>query len=298
MRFFTGVAVLVVLLMAGSILAQDEEPPKEWQTEVVADLTTTQTAYSDSWTGGEAGSFNWVGNLNGTAEKQMSPGFNVQSTLKLSFGQTHTQDAETKKWEKPTKSTDLIDWETVGRFTMNGLADPYVALRIESQFLDASVESYKRYLTPLRFTESVGASRTIYKKGDDKVVTRFGFALRQNLVDVIIDTANKVSERFTDADGGVESVTDITMKVNDKLSYVGKLTLYKALFFTEDERPEGVEHEDNWSTADVNFENTVRANITKLITVNLYVQLLYDKQVVDKARFKETLGIGVTLKLL
>ena len=43
------------------------------------------------------------------------------------------------------------------------------------------------------------------------------------------------------------------MKVNDKMSYVGKLTLYKALFFTEDKRPPNVEHEDDWSTADVNF---------------------------------------------
>ena len=78
------------------------------------DITTTQTGYSNSWVGGEAGSINWVSNLNGSAEKQLHSKFNFKSTLKLSFGQTTTQDAETKDWSRPKKSTDLIDFENVG----------------------------------------------------------------------------------------------------------------------------------------------------------------------------------------
>jgi hypothetical protein len=59
-----------------------------WKRSLSIDLTTTQTSYSDSWVGGEAGSVNWVSNLNGHAEKQVLPCFNLKTALKLSFSQT------------------------------------------------------------------------------------------------------------------------------------------------------------------------------------------------------------------
>ena len=106
----SAVALLTLLTMLPMANAQDSTT-NGWTKFLVFDLTATQTAYSDSWTGGEAGSINWVSNLNGSAEKQLSPKLNFKSTLKMSFGQTHSQDQETKNWSKPTKSTDLIDWE-------------------------------------------------------------------------------------------------------------------------------------------------------------------------------------------
>jgi hypothetical protein len=158
----------MAFLVVSSGFTADDSTVTGWKNSLIVDITATQTAYSNSWEGGEAGAASWVGNLNGKAEKQFSPKFDFTTTLKLSFGQTLTQDSE-KNWSKPKKSTDLIDWENVGRFTMHGYVEPFVAFRLESQFLNASVEAKKRYLTPLKLTESAGISRMFYEKEESQI---------------------------------------------------------------------------------------------------------------------------------
>jgi hypothetical protein len=296
-RIYKLVLIIAIVLFANYSFAQDEDPAR-WKTSLVLDITTTQTAYSDSWTGGESGSLNWVGNLNGSAEKQLSPSFNLKSRLKLSFGQTLTQDTS-KVWAKPRKSTDLIDWETVGRVTKNWFVDPYVAFRLESQFLDASFEAKKRYFTPIKLTESVGIARKLYTKGENnEIITRLGIAFRQIMKNVIIDSLTLATTDSTLTDGGIESVTDVKLSFGENLQYTGKLTLYKAFFFSEKDKVMGTEFEDYWKAADINWENIVTASITKIIAVNFYTQVLYDKEVSKKGRFKETLGIGFVFKML
>ncbi|MEZ5359932.1 MAG: DUF3078 domain-containing protein [Candidatus Zixiibacteriota bacterium] len=299
-----GMALIAIFAIVALGQAEDAAPVG-WKTSVVFDLTTTQTAYSDSWEGGEAGSLNWVSNLNGTAEKQLSPSFNFKSTLKLSFGQTLTQKIDEttgeKHWEKPQKSTDLIDWENVGRITKNWVVDPYVAFRLESQFLDASNQHKKIYLNPVKLTESAGIARKLYAKDKSEIISRLGLAIRQTLIKTAV--YNAVSMDYdtpseTLKDGGIESVTDAKFVFRENLQWTSKLTLFKALFFSEKDKFVGTEAEDYWKAVDVNWENRITASITKVVSVNFYTQFLYDKQVEVKGRFKETLGIGFTFTLI
>ncbi len=282
-------------LPSNTLLAQGTDA-LGWKTSLILDLTAAQVAYSDSWVGGEAGSFNWVSNLNGRAERQLKPKVNLKSTLRMSFGQTITQDKDTKNWSKPTKSTDLSDWETVGRLTFGQLVDPYAAFRLESQFSDASVEKKKRYLNPLKLTESAGIARLLYERDNNQVFSRLGFAVRQIISQDIIDSLYN-TETKTATDGGIESVSDVVWNFGERLTYTGKLTLYKALFFSEKDDYERTEFEDDWRAVDVNGENIVNATITKIVSVNFYTQFLYDKQISRKGRIKQTLGIGFVLKL-
>ena len=268
-----------------------------WEKTLTFDLKLTQTAYSDSWTGGEAGNVSWVSTLNGIFVKQITESINNRTTLKLPFGQTHVQDAETKEWEKPKKSTDQIDIENLSRLTFGGYVDPYFAVRLETQFLDASVDSIKRYFTPLLLTESVGGSRMFYKKDKNEILSRLGFAVRHRITNVIVDTAENEKDWHTGTDAGFESVTDVIYNFSESLGYIGKLTLYKALFFSNKDEVEGTPEEDYWKAVDVNWENTISASVAKYVTVSLYVQFLYDKQVEKKGRFKETLGLGLTYKM-
>lgn len=292
-----GAIVCAAALFATSSSAADESKPT-WKKSLMVDITTTQTSYSDSWVGGEAGSVNWVANLNGSAEKQLKEWFNFKSTLKLSFGQTMTQGADSvKHWSKPKKSTDLIDWENVGRFTLQKSVDPFAAFRLESQFLDASVEAKKRFFTPIKLTESVGIARQFYAQEKDEVISRLGLALRQIMKNTIVDEQLN-TEDSTLIDGGIESVTDVTLTFNERLRYTGKLTLYKALFFSEKDEVKGTPYEDDWKAIDVNWENIISASLSKIVTVNLYAQLLYDKEVSRKGRIKETLAIGFVFKML
>ena len=68
-------SVGVMLLAISTAAAQDDSVYAGWKKSLNVDLTTTQTGYSDSWTGGEAGSVNWVSNINGLASKQLKVWF-------------------------------------------------------------------------------------------------------------------------------------------------------------------------------------------------------------------------------
>ncbi len=296
-RIWFGLLVCT-LLFAGAIAAQDTTKVVGWKKSLAVDLTTTQTAYSDSWVGGEAGSVNWVSNLNLTAEKQLSPKLNYGTTGKVSFGQTYTQDEETKDWSKAKKSTDLIDWDNLFRFTFGGFVDPYAAFRVESQFFTQHVSStvYERVLfRPTKFTESAGIAKRLYAgQNTENITTRLGVAIREVLnTQLVADSV--VNSTFSD--GGLESVTDFNLMLSKQVGYVGKLSLFKALFFSEKDKVEGTEFEDDWKAVDVNFENQFNIQMTKIITVKLYTQVLYDKQVSKKGRFKETLGLGLAYKI-
>ena len=294
MKNYTSYFSIALLFWFGSSSPVFAHP---WKKSVDLSLTATQSSYSDNWTGGEAGNLSWVALANSVFEKKFSEIINSKTTAKFSFGQTHSQDQETKKWAKPTKSTDLVDVETLTRFTLKMWVDPYLAFRFESQFLDASVPKVKRYINPKKLTESGGVSRMFYKTEKDEILTRLGLALRQIITEEVVDTVMEKTETNSTSDGGIESVSDVRLTLSDKISYTSKLSLYKALFFSESDKFKGTPKEDYWKEVDVNWENSVSVSITKYVVVSLYTQLLYDKQISKKGRFKENLSLGVTYRL-
>jgi hypothetical protein len=268
-----------------------------WEKSLDLGLTVTQSSYSDSWVGGEAGNVSWTANANGIFQKQLAPVFNLKNTVKLAFGQTHSQDKDTKKWAKPTKSTDKIDIESLGLFNIQSFLTPYLAVRLESQFLDASVTAHKRYVNPMLITESAGLARQLLKKDKDEILTRLGFAFKENINRVLQPPDSSTTKAETATDGGIESVTDIKLVLSDKMGYLGKLTLFKALFYSKKDDLKGLPEQDYWKAIDVNWENSVAASISKYVQVIFYVQWLYDKQISKVGRLKQTLSLGLTYKL-
>jgi hypothetical protein len=291
-RTLLSLAISLSLTLAG-ISRADES----WQKSMDLSLSLTQNSYTDNWTGGEAGNVTWVANCNSVFQKQLSEKLNSKTTVKLAFGQTHSQDEQTKNWSKPQKSTDLIDIESLTRFTLKLWVDPYLALRFESQFLDASIQQIPRYVNPKKLTESGGISRQFYKTEKDEILSRVGFALRQIITEDITDTTAEKTEVNSTNDGGIESVTDVKLTVSDKISYTSKLSLYKALFYSKSDELKGTPQADYWKQPDVNWENMVSVAVAKYVTVSLYTQLLYDKEISKTGRFKETLSLGLTYKL-
>ncbi len=265
-----------------------------WATSVDANLTLTENAYSDNWVGGEAGALSWVFNVNGLAEKQLSKSVHNKNTLKLSFGQIHTQDSGTDQWAAPKKSTDLIDAESVFRFTVGAPVDPFAAGRLESQFLDASDSAKHRLLNPLTFTESFGIARVLMDEEKRDWTARLGAGFRQRIDrDALADDSTDRRETRTTSDGGAEFVSEfVSPLAQDRITLTSKLVVFQALFSSESDE------QDDWKEPDVNFENTFTAGITKYLMVSLYMQLLYDKEIDLAGRFKQTLSLGVTYKLI
>lgn len=286
------ILTLVLILCLTGIMGA--EP---WRYTADASLSMSQNAYSDNWTGSELSSITWVASSNSTAEKQLSPIMNDKTTLKLAFGQTHTQKINStgdKYWAKPDKSTDKIDLESVLKFTLQTYVDPFVSGRVESQFLDLSDPDKTRTLNPAKLTETAGISRTLIKQDYQNLNTRLGAAFRQNIDREKLDVVSGDRKTFTTNDGGIEFITEYTKVFKPKeISYKSRLQVFQALFNSkEDELPT-----DDWKTADVTWEHSLSTKLWSIVTLSLDLKFLYDKELDKKTQYKETLALGVTYQL-
>jgi len=292
-------AALVLAAPAATAQEKTEETgePDGWAVTSEVNVTLTQNAYSENWSGDESGAVSWAANSLTSAESQLTPSLNSATTLKLAFGQTHSQDPETNEWKRPVKSTDLIDLESVLRLTRGWAVDPFVAGRVETRFLDESDPENRRSLNPLALTESAGIARMLLKEEKRELSVRLGGALKQHIDRDVRTGDGEATETVTTKDAGLEFVSEFkTALADDKIGLYSKLTAYNALYSSEDDDSE--EESDDWKSIDVDWENTLTASITDYLMVNLYVQLMYDKDVDDGVMFKETLSLGFTFQLL
>lgn len=313
--------------------------PGRWYPSMEGGVTLTQSAYSDNWNGGDKGSIVWVANLNATAENQLSAKVNSMNTLKLAYGQTHQQKADVdgdRSWDRPDKSTDLIAEESVLRFTLQGLVDPYAAFNFESQFQDASDPLGRTLsLNPMKFKESVGVARQFINLEDRSLLSRLGFTMRQSVRKFFVEDApSKTTASESGNDGGLEWVTEYKTKLAEKrVTWSSRLGVYQPFFYSgkdelEDIAPDSLlaagldpDVADFSTTVDVDFENIFTTQITKIISVNLYTRWVYDKYdnsvsprigedgnlsdpalvrsaVRKSGQFKQTLGIGLTYRFI
>lgn len=287
------------IVAATSICSAEEMDSLASKTSIDASLTLSQSTYSDNWTGGDAGNLAWIAIFNGGRQIYHQETWHWRNTLNLAYGQTHSQDPETNDWRKPTKSTDKIDFESLLRYLKWTTLPPYGSFRAQSQFEDATVPNHKLYLNPILLTEAVGLSRQVYKRGDDEVLTRSGFALRQLVQRMCTDETYTKKTTETSTDGGIEWVTDIAFKIpGSSIGYKSRLGAFKALYYSKSDELKGLENEDYWKAVDVNWENTFSAQVSKYVGVALYLQWLYDKEVDLAGRFKQTLSIGFSWKNL
>lgn len=268
-----------------------------WTISIDSNVTLTQTAYSDNWAGGESGSFAWTFMSNSVAEKKLSERVNNKNTLKLYFGQTHNQDSESKDWGKPKKATDLIDFESVFRYDLQAFVDPFISGRLESQFYDQRDPDKKRYFNPVTLTESAGVAKVFIKEEHREWSMRIGGGLREHIDRDVLDPVKLTRDLETSFDGGFEFVNDFkTPLAGGAINLSSKLIVFQALFNSESDDLKGLPEEDYWRSPDVNWENIFTANITKYIMVNIYTQLLYDKEIAKGGRFKQTMGLGLAYK--
>lgn len=290
MRFAVQILFIacVVFVFTGNGTA---EP---WKVEVNANTTTAVNSYSDNWTGGEAGSFNWASQFTGIAERQFSPKLNNKATLKLQFGQTEIQDKKSKTWDIPQKSSDLIDAEELFRFTLGAWADPYASLHAISQFLDGSDSLFQRYVNPVDMTESVGASRTLKKTDLTDWSTRLGLAVRQYIDRDKLDVLT--GNRSTDVtnDGGFELNMDYKVSNAAKwTTFASTLRIYEAVISSKSDEFTG-DKENDWRNPHVKWENTLSLTVAKYLMLNLSAFAYYDKDLDTNVRLKETFSAGLT----
>jgi hypothetical protein len=331
-------SVLVLALAAATAFAQDAKDKKKelvlgkWYPKLDFGLVLSQSAYSNNWNGDELGQIAWNFILNSSLENQFTPRINWLNTLKLAFGHTHNQKFDpdhpgVRVWDRPEKTTDLIDLESLLRFTLHSWVDPYAAARVLTQFIDRS-DAYDRrvWVSPLTIFGSAGIAREFYRTEEEMFISRLGGAIRQNVRQSYPNAPEVSNDKKTETshDGGIEWVTDYRVKVlEDKVLWTSKLTVYKPFEYSyhgtlDDLAPDIADYP---LAVDVNWENIFSAEIVSWLNVNLYVMFVYDKYdnsvvpevdengdltnepavraAVRKAgQLKQTLGISIAYKFL
>lgn len=314
---------------------------RAWKFGAVIGANLSQSSFSDNWKGGDRGSFVWVANSDLTLERQFTARFNLSNKLQAAYGQTARQvpdpnDPRARVWDRPQKSTDLLALETVGRFTLDKFLDPFFSFRGETQFVDESSPIGKIRFNPVTLKETAGVARVFEKTEDREAISRIGFGFRQTFATSFTDPIAKTKESFTAQDGGIDWQTTVTRPILKKrILYKGSLGVFKPFFYSKSDdlkafdamadsaaAANGTAHgaiADFWKAVDVNAQSTWTAQITKLLSVNLFAQWVYDKfdaaanvdlaQPFDvlsaeldrntrkRGQFKETLAIGLTYRL-
>lgn len=255
--------------------------PTPWEAQVSANLMGSFQYYSKNWDGDEIGSLSWTTQLNASAQRQLTTLLNNRTALKMAFGQTNYQKSSRNGFSDPVKATDLIDLESLLKFTVNNVISPFTSIRYISQFIDKSVAGEKYYLNPSELTESCGGALNIVKNDNVDLQTRLGGAVRQ--------TFNQHDEIENTNDGGIELVSELNATNHDGwVKLQSQIKIYEALFRSGDPA------NDKWKHPDINWENTLIVNLTKYIMLNIYTQMLYDKEIDLSAQFKNVTSLGIT----
>jgi hypothetical protein len=314
--------------------------PGPWKPDLTLGLGLAQSAFSSNWAGGDLGTITWIARIEGVAERQVSTRFNWRQWLGVAYGQTTRQVREGTgdlRWEASTKSTDNIGFESTARWTLHGFADPYASLRLDTQFRDESSPYGVIHFNPVKLKESAGIARVLRKTANSEVISRLGVGVRQTLGRSFVSFAPLATGSFTSNDGGFEWNTIAHLPLaSGRISYRGELMVFAPLFYSGKSALERYDAEataldpahravaDDWRVPDVDFRNSFSTQVTRVISVDLFVQMVYDRfdtaanvdpqvsdpltrfSVVDEevrrnlrraAQWKQTLSIGLTYKM-
>ena len=270
----------------------------KWQYSVDAGLNVSLSTFSNNWIGNTAGTFVWISDIDASVQRQFGKWLDNEEILNFTFGQTSVQDKNSKKWSSLEKSADEINFQSISKFFLGKFMNPCLALQLNSQLTDDEEEDNCRYLNPIEFTESFGLSRTFGTKNKALFNIRLSGALRQkyNRHNSLKDDSIGVVSYYSSytKDGGAELVLDLRWKKGDAFTLYSKTTIFQALIRSDPEVPMLNEF---WKYPDIRWETQFSTNITSFLQFTYCFLLNYDREVDQKSRFKQTVGVGLLFSL-
>jgi hypothetical protein len=276
--------LLISALLGAAALAAAEEAAapaaSPWKKQVVAKFNLNQ-AHFDNWAQGGTDLFSWQAGLYATFERDGAKGA-WKNTLRSVYGRNKTEGSSS------TKTTDELFLETVYTFKMSGWVNPYLAATAQTQMdkgyatLGGARYQISECMDPGYFTQSAGIAFD-NKKG---FTSRLGAAVKETVTSRFNGYADdpKTAEiEKTRVEPGVNSVTELKLKVSATALFNSKLDIFSNLKSTE-------EMYTRWS-------NMLTVKATKYIDMNAEFELLYDGHTAIRRQLRQAAGIGFTYSL-
>lgn len=295
-RAWTLIPILAFLMMLSAPAnAQDEKEEvatDEWKLKGHIGLNLAQSTFSENWAGGEKSNVTWIANGGFSARRLMRGFIDWNTDLNLAFGQQSRRednDSGGTSWTRPEKTTDVILMESTALFNTHQFVEPYVSLRFDSFFVDDTSPQGKILYNPLKFTETAGIARVMDKTEVREWIIRAGFGFRQTWGHSYTSLDSDDKEGFSTYDGGFELQTSAEYPLWDEdIIYKGKLLFFWPIYYSQKEQLRDFDERfadslgrervsDFWKAPDMNWQNNITAQLNSVISVNFYLQLVYDK---------------------
>lgn len=252
-----------------------------WNTGLVGSLTFTQVAYSDWATGGDDALAYNASIIGKSVNEQEMTGWT--NNYKFAFGQANLANKGLRKTD------DVIDLESIIYYKLNTYVNPYAGATFKTQFAtgyqysDTDKVTVSSFLDPLYARQAVGVGFIPIPE----IKTRVGLALRETFTSIYSrwadDPATEEIET-TRIQGGMEWITEASIKFDDDLLFTSKLETFAPF-----------DAFDKWV---IYNDNVLSAKITKLISVLLNVTIKYEEFVAPRTQIREGLAIGISYQLL
>lgn len=279
------ILVLLVVLVSQA-WSQVQEPPKPdgskwgWKHSVVSGLNLTQVSVKD-WAQGGEDALSWTVRFYGLSKLE-DTSYVWGNSYKMTYGQAKIGSETIRKTE------DRLEFESVFTYKLGSEVNPYISATLKTQFaegvtIDGAGNStpVSKFFDPAYLTQSAGFGY----RPSATIKSRLGVGVREIVTSTYTSYANdpstSLSQRVkTRVDGGVESVTDAELKLDDNLLFRSKLELFAPV--------------RKLSEVTMRMDNTVTANVSKYIVVIVNVQLINDVNATSRLQEKEVLAIGLT----
>jgi len=276
-----GPAAIAVALLLSLPAGTGRAEAAAWEQQLGFEMLLNEGYYSSNWSGDERTSGSLTATLDHLAARQFASPLRFEHGLALAFGRqvAHRDSAAGGGWET-SESDDKVRLDEALRLTLGLWVDPMVSVQLKSQFTDGRDSTRTCWFNPLQLLEVAGAGRRFFADSTRTLTSELGAAARQ-----LFDR----SAPGTVADAGVSWTSALrTIVFSRNADYSTRLVVYKPLFALGGEAEIGT-----WPQVD--WEHELSARFNKALSGKVYVQLLYDENVTDDVRLKQTVGMGLSL---
>jgi hypothetical protein len=257
-----------------------------WETELVGSIAVTQAGYSN-WAKGGVNSLAFSTGLGG-AFARTSPGWHQEHDFRLAFGLVKQDTLELRKADDEIVTSSAVQYRGGGFFK---IFNPTFALQSRTQF--APGYNFKKnpfedgreppvkvsdFFSPAVFTQTLGLT---YDPAD-WFTQRFGIASKQTVV--LIRRFRPIYGVPESGPGlvevGLESRTEVDREVFQNVRLKSALGLFAA--FNKPDMP------------DLMWENLVEMKVNSWLSVNVQLDLLYDRDISNALQVKEVFMLGIS----
>ncbi len=278
---FTVIVCLPILLTAQT---DSSAAQSNWKHTLVTGITLTQVTFTD-WAQGGENALAYTFGIDGKSVRDVTE-TNWSNSYKIAYGQTRLGSKGLRKTD------DKIELESVLTYKLGTHVNPYASATFKSQFDDGykyddaanTKTKISSAFDPMYFTQAVGVGYQPIAQ----LKTRLGAALREvsdkNRFGYSDDAKTTPQIETSKIEGGLESVTDVEIKIEENTLFTAKLEMFAPF--------------NNIDVVVVRSDNTLSSKVSKYISLVFNVQLINDRSVTAKTQIKEGLALGISYALL